>query len=40
MSDDTEKAELKIADFGLSKMVGPNETSTELFGTLVITSFS
>ena len=27
-------SELKIVDFGLSKLLGPNETSMELFGTL------
>ena len=36
MSDDTDKADLKIVDFGLSKLIGPNETSLDPFGTLVI----
>jgi serine/threonine protein kinase len=35
MSDDTDEAQVKIVDFGLSKMIGPNETSTDPFGTLV-----
>jgi serine/threonine protein kinase len=35
MSDDSEEAELKIVDFGISKIIGPNETSREYFGTLV-----
>ena len=35
MSDDTDQAELKILDFGLSKIIGPNELATEPYGTLV-----
>ena len=35
MIDDSDDSELKVCDFGLSKMLGPNETSTEPFGTLV-----
>lgn len=35
MTDDTEQAELKILDFGLSKIIGPNELATEPYGTLV-----
>ncbi len=35
MTDNTEEAELKIVDFGLSKIIGPNETSDDPFGTLV-----
>lgn len=35
MSDSTDQAQVKIVDFGLSKMIGPNETSTDPFGTLV-----
>ena len=35
MENDTEKADLKIVDFGLSKIIGPNETSKDPFGTLV-----
>ena len=35
MENDSEKADLKIVDFGLSKIIGPNETSKDPFGTLV-----
>ena len=35
MSDDTDNAELKILDFGLSKIIGPKELCTEPYGTLV-----
>jgi serine/threonine protein kinase len=34
MSDQKETAMPKIVDFGLSKIIGPNETATEPFGTL------
>ena len=34
MVDKTEQSEVKIVDFGLSKIVGPNEKSSEPFGTL------
>lgn len=34
VSDDSEHPEIKITDFGLSKIVGPKETSKEPFGTL------
>jgi len=34
MSDASDDSELKLVDFGLSKMLGPNETSTDPFGTL------
>ena len=34
MSSDFESAELKIVDFGLSKIIGPNESSLDPFGTL------
>ena len=34
MSDDTENAVPKIVDFGLSKIIGPSNTSSEPFGTL------
>ena len=34
MSEDTDTAQLKIVDFGLSKIIGPNETSLDPFGTL------
>lgn len=36
MTDDTEDADIRILDFGLSKIIGPNENCTEPFGTLVI----
>ena len=35
MCDAGEKTDLKIVDFGLSKIIGPNETSLDPFGTLV-----
>lgn len=35
MVDLTDNADLKIVDFGLSKIIGPNETSLDPFGTLV-----
>ena len=34
MTDDTETAEIKIIDFGLSKFFGPTQTSLDPFGTL------
>ena len=34
MADDSDTAGLKIVDFGLSKIIGPNETSLDPFGTL------
>ena len=34
MTDDTETSKPKLVDFGLAKMVGPEEAITELFGTL------
>ena len=34
MSNDKDSAEVKIVDFGLSKIIGPNETSSESFGTI------
>lgn len=36
MTDDSEDADIKLLDFGLSKIIGPNELCTEPFGTLVI----
>lgn len=36
MTDSTEKADIRIMDFGLSKIIGPGETCTEPYGTLVI----
>lgn len=35
MVENNDESELKIVDFGLSKILGPNETSTDPFGTLV-----
>ena len=34
MSSDKDDAICKIVDFGLSKFIGPNQTSTDPFGTL------
>jgi serine/threonine protein kinase len=34
MDSDSDSASLKIVDFGLSRIIGPNETSYEPFGTL------
>lgn len=34
MSDTTDRAQVKIVDFGLSKLLGPSETSTDPFGTI------
>ena len=35
MESDADDAELKLVDFGLSKIIGPSETSLDPFGTLV-----
>jgi serine/threonine protein kinase len=35
MAENTDNTDLKIVDFGLSKIIGPNETSLDPFGTLV-----
>ncbi len=35
MVNGSEDTDLKIVDFGLSKIIGPNETSLDPFGTLV-----
>lgn len=35
MTDNSEDADIKLLDFGLSKIIGPSETCTEPFGTLV-----
>ena len=37
MADISDSTDLKIVDFGLSKIIGPNETSLDPFGTLVST---
>ena len=34
IASDSDTAECKIVDFGLSKIIGPNETSLDPFGTL------
>lgn len=34
MTVDDNEADLKIVDFGLSKIIGPNESSLDPFGTL------
>lgn len=34
MSDSTDDAIPKIVDFGLSKIIGPNEKAREVFGTI------
>ena len=39
MAENTENSDLKIVDFGLSKIIGPNETSLDPFGTLVSLQF-
>jgi hypothetical protein len=39
MVSEGDNSELKLVDFGLSKILGPNETTTEPFGTLVSTHF-
>jgi serine/threonine protein kinase len=36
MTNNKEDADLRILDFGLSKIIGPGETCSEPFGTLVI----
>ena len=33
MTDDTDKADIRLVDFGLGKIIGPGETCTEPFGT-------
>lgn len=35
MTDSSDSADLKIMDFGLSKMIGPKEKCREYFGTIV-----
>jgi len=34
MASDADDAPCKLVDFGLSKIIGPNETSLDPFGTL------
>jgi calcium-dependent protein kinase len=35
MTDNTDEADIKLLDFGLSKIIGPNQTCSEPYGTLV-----
>ena len=35
MAEASDESDLKIVDFGLSKIIGPSETSLDPFGTLV-----
>lgn len=35
MTSNSEDADLRILDFGLSKFIGPQETANEPYGTLV-----
>jgi len=39
MADGSDETDLKIVDFGLSKIIGPQETSLDPFGTLVSIRF-
>jgi serine/threonine protein kinase len=34
MTDNTEEADIRLLDFGLSKIIGPNQNCTEPYGTL------
>jgi calcium-dependent protein kinase len=36
MTDNSDQSDIKIVDFGLSKIIGPNELCTEPYGTLVL----
>ena len=36
MTDSKDTADIRILDFGLSKFIGPGQTCTEPFGTLVL----
>lgn len=38
MTDNSEQAEIKLLDFGLSKIIGPNENCNEPYGTLCYVS--
>ena len=35
ITEDTDKGDVRLVDFGLSKIIGPHETCDEPFGTLV-----
>jgi serine/threonine protein kinase len=39
MTDDSEEADIRLLDFGLSKVLGPSEFCTEPIGTLVISYY-
>lgn len=39
MTDNSETADMRLLDFGLSKIIGPTETCTEPYGTLVRSSY-
>jgi len=39
MTDDSQDADIKLLDFGLSKIVSPGELCHEPFGTIVIITF-
>jgi serine/threonine protein kinase len=34
MTEDSDNSDMKLLDFGLSKIIGPSETCTEPFGTI------
>ena len=36
VKDNFEEADIRIVDFGLSAIIGPNQTCKEAFGTVVI----
>jgi serine/threonine protein kinase len=40
MVEGKDDSDLKLVDFGLSKLLGPNETSNEPFGTIVNFSYA
>ena len=35
MTNESDEADIRVLDFGLSKIIGPSETCIEPFGTLV-----
>ena len=34
MTDNSDEADIRLLDFGLSKIIGPNEKCSEPYGTL------
>jgi serine/threonine protein kinase len=40
MTDTSDTSDIRLLDFGLSKILGPNEKCTEPFGTLVFILFN